>query len=361
MSEAFHHEASVNRYADDADAADAADFRGYFPGLIRVPINPSLHQVPFVSYLLTRTPITASLGDFPEAPDGLSGWPWRKEALPFEPSDPATLPTISVITPSYNQGGFIEQTIRSVLLQQYPKLEYIVIDGGSTDGSVDVIRRYDSWLAYWVSERDRGQAQAINKGFLRSTGQVICWLNSDDYFLPGALLTVGKLLADQTGNHALAGHCLKVYQDGRPAVTLEGRYENRRRLLEFWKGYQMHQAAIFWRREVFEKIGLLDEELHLILDFDYWARISRHFDFVNVDYVFAACNYHDEAKTGDEYAGYHRDLKKYARRYWGSPFSAEYWRLRLAMANHFRVKPAKQRARLLARKIMSGHFFGGIR
>jgi glycosyltransferase involved in cell wall biosynthesis len=262
------------------------------------------------------------------------------------------LPTISVITPSYNQGRFIEQTIRSVLLQQYPKLEYIVIDGGSTDGSVDVIRKYAPWLAYWTSERDRGQAHAINQGFARATGQVLCWLNSDDYFLPGALLTAGRTLADGAGVYALAGHCRKIYQDGRPPVELAGRYEGRRRLLQFWKGYQMHQAAIFWRREVFETVGYLDERQRLILDFDYWARISEHFDFTNVDQTLACCNYHDEAKTGDEYAGYHHDLRRYARRYWGSKLSAEFWYLQASMLNHFILKPWRQDVRRLASKLL---------
>lgn len=252
------------------------------------------------------------------------------------------LPTVSVITPSFNQGRFIEQTIRSVLEQDYPNLEYIIIDGGSRDESVDVIRRYESQLAYWVSERDRGQAHAINKGLQRATGEVLCWLNSDDSFLPGVLRQVGETLAQGSGNYAVAGHCLKVYQDERPPVLLEGKYVDRRRLLQFWKGYQMHQPAIFWRREVFETVGLLDESLHLIMDFDYWARIAEHYDFVNLDLVIAACNFHDAAKTGDEYAGYHRDLRKYARRYWGSPLSAEYWALQASMANHFHIHPLRR-------------------
>jgi glycosyltransferase involved in cell wall biosynthesis len=289
----------------------------------------------------------------------LTGWPWdaspnsklrtpdsRIQTPDFE------LPSISVITPSFNQGRFIEQTVRSVLLQGYPKLEYIIIDGGSTDSSVEVIRKYEPWLAYWVSEPDRGQAHAINKGFQRATGDVLCWLNSDDYFLPGALMAVGETLASISGNFALVGHCLKVYKDGRPTALLEGKYENRRRLIEFWKGYQMHQPAIFWRREVFEKAGLLDEDLHLIMDFDYWTRIASYFEFANLDAVLAGCNFHDEAKTGDEYRGYHLDLKKYSRRYWGSPLSAEYWHLQFSMMNHFTFKPALERVRRFVRQLL---------
>jgi glycosyltransferase involved in cell wall biosynthesis len=304
---------------------------------------------------MVSTP-AATIPELPPAPIGLDSWPWRGEVDDlldgpdgFDAYDP---PKISVITPSYNQAGFIEQTIRSVLLQRYPNLEYIVIDGGSSDGSVEIIRKYEPWLAYWVSEPDKGQSHAINKGFERATGDVLCWLNSDDYYLPNALLRVGPTLAKGAGNYAVAGHCLKVYQDGRPAALLEGRYENRRRLLQFWKGYQMHQPAIFWRREVFEKVGRLDETLHLIMDFDYWVRIAAHFDFVNLDCVLVGCNYHAEAKTGDEYRQYHADLKKYASRYWGSKLSTEFWRLRLSMLNHFTLQPVKKKAAALIRQMI---------
>jgi glycosyltransferase involved in cell wall biosynthesis len=306
--------------------------------------------------IVTDSTLTAATLDFPPPPAGFEGWPWQTDiGASLDCPGDSDLPKISVITPSYNQARFIEQTIRSVLLQGYPKLEYIIIDGGSSDESCEIIRKYEPWLAYWVSEPDRGQSHAINKGFKRATGDVLCWLNSDDYYLPDALLTVGALLTKSAGNFALTGHCLKVYQDGRPAARLEGHYENRRRLLQFWKGYQMHQPATFWRREVFEKIGYLDEELSLIMDFDYWVRISEHFDFVNVDRVLACCNYHTEAKTGDDYRQYHADLKKYASRYWGSKLSAEFWRLQLSMLNHFNVQPLKREAvRMIKRMILRG-------
>lgn len=271
-----------------------------------------------------------SLNELAIPPTGKTGWPWT-EITATQLSDHFALPKITVITPSYNQGSFLEQTIRSVLLQNYPSLEYIIMDGGSTDDSVKIIHQYESWLTHWSSEKDRGQSHAINKGLAKSTGEVICWLNSDDYFLPGALLSIGRMLAAGSGNFAAVGHCLRVNSDGSPPSFLRGRFQGRRRLLEFWKGYEMHQPAIFWRREVFEKVGWLDESLHLTMDFDYWTRIARHFGFVNIDRVLACANYHQAAKTGDDYASYHRELKKRARNYWPPLWSPERWLLELSM------------------------------
>ncbi len=265
--------------------------------------------------------------NLPSAPVGKTGWPWTISCA--QPTD-TSLPKISVITPSFNQGSFLEQTIRSVLLQNYPNLEFIIVDGGSTDDSVEIIRRYEPWLTAWSSEKDRGQSHAINKGLAQATGEILCWLNSDDYFLPSALLTIGQTLANGTGNFAAVGHCLRINQDGSLPSFLRGRYQGRRRLLEFWKGYEMHQPAIFWRREVFEQTGWLDESLHLTMDFDYWVRVARRFEFVNINQALACANFHEAAKTGDDYAAYHRELKTRARQYWPSIWSPERWRLELS-------------------------------
>ena len=279
--------------------------------------------------------------ELPPPPAGKTGWPWQVEVCAGQIKQPAgqELPKISVVTPSYNQAQFIEQTIRSVLSQGYPNLEYLIIDGGSNDGSVEVIRKYEKWLAYWVSEKDRGQGHAINKGFARATGEIMCWLNSDDYYPPGVLKLVGTRFASSRDIAALVGHTTVVYQDGRAPVDLIGKYENRRRLLAFWQGYQMHQASIFWRREVFERVGRVNEGLKLILDFDYWARIAQYYPFTNVDQVLSCCNYHADAKTGDNYAQYHRDLRHYSTNYWGPILSREYWQLAVSMFGHFYCQP----------------------
>lgn len=283
--------------------------------------------------------------DLPAPPPEREGWPWTEGTEPLPPALPGgrPWPRVSVVTPSFNQGRFLERTIRSVLLQGYPDVEHLVIDGGSTDESVAVIRKYERYLAHWESERDRGQSHAINKGFARATGEIICWLNSDDFYLPGTLRTVAEALFEGGGAPAVVGHCVQVYVDGRPPHRGLGRFENLERLLEFWKGYQMHQPSIFWRREVFEKVGYLDESLHLTMDFDYWVRIARHFDFKNIDRDLSCATYHEEAKTGDGFAAYHRELKRRAPRYWASPLSPAHWRLRASMFKHLSYRPMTAR------------------
>jgi glycosyltransferase involved in cell wall biosynthesis len=285
--------------------------------------------------------------DLPAPPQGKTGWPWTGEALdtPRPPRDGETWPRISVVTPSYNQGEFIEQTIRSILLQRYPDLEYVIIDGGSSDGTLEIIRKYEKNLTYWVSEPDRGQGHAINKGFERATGQIMCWLNSDDYYAPDTLKIVAENLAEGTGTFALVGHCVQVFTDGSPPHRGEGKYEGLWRLLQFWKGYYMHQPSIFWRREVFEKVGFLDDAQHYIMDFDYWVRIARHFTFKNVDRVLSYAVYHDKAKTGDGFKRYYQDLRRQAAKYWPSPLSLGYWYLRLSMIKHLDYLPFARRVK----------------
>jgi glycosyltransferase involved in cell wall biosynthesis len=266
------------------------------------------------------------------------GWPWQVTATTLV-EDKLALPKITVVTPSYNQEAFLEQTIRSVLLQNYPNLEYLVIDGGSQDQSVEIIRKYEPWLTYWTSEPDRGQSHAINKGFVRATGEIMCWLNSDDYFAPDTLWTVAKILDASTGNMALAGHAVVVFCDGRLPVLVKGRFENRLRLLKFWKGYQMHQASIFWRREAFEQVGLLREDLHLIMDFDYWARLAEHYSFTNVDQVLSYCTWHPAAKTSDNCVKAQQDMWQHRFSYWGPIWKPDFWEMQASAIKYRTIRP----------------------
>jgi glycosyltransferase involved in cell wall biosynthesis len=295
-----------------------------------------------------KAPYSESLpSNLPSSPSGKTGWPWTLSSTPMPRlmPDGRQWPRISVITPSFNQVRFIEQTIRSVILQEYPNLEYIVIDGGSTDGSVEIIRRYDQQLAHWESEPDRGQSHAINKGFARATGEIMSWLNSDDFYLPGTLRAVAENLAFGAGAFAIVGHYIQVHVDGSASVKGLGRFESLQRLLQFWKGYQMPQPSIFWRREVFEKVGYLDENQHYIMDFDYWVRMARHYEFKNIDRTLSCANYHEDAKTGDNFSRYQDELWKHAADYWPSPFKPAYWQLKASMIKHTECLPLVRRFR----------------
>lgn len=226
---------------------------------------------------------------------------------------------ISVVTPSFNQGEFIEKTIQSVRAQGYPDLEHLVIDGGSTDATPGILARYRSGFAYCVSERDRGQGEAINKGLRRATGDVLCWLNSDDSFEPGALGYVGAYFHEHPEVDLIAGGVRRIDAEGRELKVDPGRYDGRRALLTYWRSYDMHQPSIFWRRRVYETLGGVNERLHLTMDFDYWLRAAKRFHLVSVDRILSSTILHDRQKTAGGYARYRRHQLRDALRHYGVP------------------------------------------
>jgi glycosyltransferase involved in cell wall biosynthesis len=242
---------------------------------------------------------------------------------------------ISVVTPSYNQARFLERTLRSVLDEQPGvEVELIVIDGGSTDGSVAILERYAPRLAYWVSEPDRGQAHAINKGLSRARGDILCWLNSDDRLEPGALAPVARVLSPAGGVEVVAGGVTFVDEHDVELVRLPARYSGRKRLVEYWNSYDLHQPSIFWRRSVAERVGPIDESLGLTMDFDYWLRISEHYPIVTIDQFLSRAVRHTEAKTGLGYQTYRRaQLRDVVARF-GSPLSTRDWQIRASLYRH---------------------------
>lgn len=185
------------------------------------------------------------------------------------------LPRITIVTPSYQQAAFLERTIGSVLDQQYPNLEFMVFDGGSTDGSVDIIQRYADRLAYWCSEPDQGQAAAINKGLRRATGEIVGWLNSDDTLAPGALHFIAAEYNRRPEVDLLYGHtCLIDAQDRvvrRLCAVPTTAVELVRYNMNVWS-----QPGTTWRRQLHERIGYLDESLHYGMDCDFWIRAALH-------------------------------------------------------------------------------------
>lgn len=210
------------------------------------------------------------------------------------------LPRISIVTPSYNQGHFIGQTIESVLSQDYPDLEYIIVDGASTDNTLDVLRSYDGRLT-WISEKDRGQTHAINKGMHMATGDVVAFLNSDDLYLPGALDTVGRFFAERPDAGWLTGRCRIIDQDNREirkGITL---YKNAWLRVANYQTLQItnfiSQMATFWRRDAARRIGELNETLHYVMDYDYWMRIGRYYKLHVVHRDLACFRMHTTSKS----------------------------------------------------------------
>lgn len=237
----------------------------------------------------------------PPPTPGRTDWPWSTSSVPAAPSAPAGIawPRISIVTPSFNQADYLEETLRSVLMQGYPNLEFIVIDGGSADGSRALIERYEPHLAYWVSEPDHGQAHALNKGFARATGDIFGFLNSDDVYQPHVLFKAA---------HAYVAH------DNRPrfwhAFTVEQFDSQGRRFMIRPRGSSrladwadnrpiLHQPGVFWSRELHHDVGGFDEQLEFAFDRKFFmaARIKEYNVTCEPDFVATRFRYHAASKT----------------------------------------------------------------
>lgn len=218
-----------------------------------------------------------------------------------------SLPKITVITPSFNQGHFIRRTIESVLNQDYPNLEYIVIDGGSNDETLSILKSYETRLQ-WISEEDRGQTHAINKGLERATGTILAYLNSDDIYYPQTLLTVGAHFTKHTDTHWLTGNYEIIDSNDNP-ITTHGIVKNYKRfMLRFYSYFLLKitnslipQPSTFWSREATERVGGFNESLRYCMDYDYWLRLGAHYPLVILNDCLSGFRVHEQSKSTLDY------------------------------------------------------------
>jgi glycosyltransferase involved in cell wall biosynthesis len=233
----------------------------------------------------------------PKPEKAKEGWPWEDtNDTTFDAS--VQWPKISIVTPSYNQGQYIEETIRSVLLQNYPNLEYIIIDGGSTDNTVEIIKKYAPWIQFWVSEKDRGQSDAINKGLEHCTGEIFNWLNSDDTYLPGTLHAVGDAYVRDPALQFFSGRENHIMDEGGKAVFagsfITAKLED---TIDFC---ELTQPSTFFKLDTIKKIGGVNEELHYIMDGGMWCKLLLLFGqahFQKTDRVLVNFRLHENSKT----------------------------------------------------------------
>jgi glycosyltransferase involved in cell wall biosynthesis len=271
------------------------------------------------------------------------------------------LPLVSIVTPSLNQGRFIAETIESVLEQDYPRIEHVVVDGGSTDETLDVLRRYEHLR--WVSEPDRGQADAVNKGFRMAHGSIFGWLNADDLYLPGAVSTVVNALRE-TGCGLVHGGWRQIDEEGATIKDVPAVLFDYRRQLEV--SNKVAQPGSFFTREAFEAVGGLDVSYRYAMDYELWLKIGKQFEVRHVDRVLGAYRYHPESKTVAESSGFLPETVRASRRHGGRRLSPIYvdwylprrrpWVYRAVIAQRLlRAGDIGGLARRVARRVRGGH------
>lgn len=206
-------------------------------------------------------------------------------------------PSISVVTPNYNQGRFLEKCILSVLNQQYPNLEYIIIDGGSTDESLQIIKKYERFLAYWISQKDEGQSDAINKGLAKATGDIFNWLNADDYLEPGALLKVAAAYRRYPDAVAWVGACNRLYEDGSLMTIVFPNGLNLEHIANNWNARPFYQPACFMSTRAVRDLGGLRKDLHYVMDYYLYVHLLARGRFVTGDGIWVTAVAQSDAKT----------------------------------------------------------------
>jgi len=248
---------------------------------------------------------TPTLKELPAPALDKVGWPWTVETpeqskrLP----DGAEWPSISIITPSYNQCEFLEQTIRSVLLQGYPNLEYIVIDGGSTDDSVAIIKKYERWITRWVSEKDRGQSHALNKGLQCAIGSLFGWINSDDYYLPGSLAALAEIAHKTPDCVCWAGALEIVDREGRHSTLMPARVGAPRDFGNWFLDSHLGQQSCLFHAEKMRQVGGLNESLYYTMDVELFMKLAAVGSFETIDRTCGCFRVYQGNKTSEGYEG----------------------------------------------------------
>lgn len=255
----------------------------------------------------------------------------------FELRKTMKLPRISVVVPSCNQVDYLEEALVSVIGQEYPDPEIIVMDGGSEDGSVGILEKYSSRLAHWESKPDNGQTDAINRGFARATGDVFCWLNSDDLLMPGALLDVGRRLAGGCAKPRIICGPAFIWHDSESAPSGDLLNTRARDPADLKKFNYLVQPSCFWTRALFERTGPLDEKLDFVMDWEWFIRASEHAAF---EFTPRPCSFfrmHESNKTGTGGDARRKEILDIVDRH-----AADYWR-RLYHAANDRYQDLKPR------------------
>jgi glycosyltransferase involved in cell wall biosynthesis len=217
--------------------------------------------------------------------------------LERENYSPEAFPRITIITPSYNQADFIEETILSVINQDYPNLEYIIIDGASTDNTIEIIKKYEKHLSYWVSEKDNGQSAAINKGLNIATGSIINWLNSDDVLMPGCLHAIAGYFNNNQDAGLVYGNIVYFNKDKELANQLFKPNQ-----LKYYTHICFPQPAAFFSKKIINTVGSIDEHIHFCMDGDFYVRAAlAGFKFIQVPDVFCRFRIHNQSKSGSNF------------------------------------------------------------
>jgi glycosyltransferase involved in cell wall biosynthesis len=241
-----------------------------------------------------------TLAELPPIENDKTGWPWTAETPQLSPArtDGSPWPLVSIITPSYNQGQFIEETIRSVLLQGYPEIEYIIMDGGSTDQSVEIIKKYERWLASWVSEKDGGQSAAINKGLDCATGPILSWLNSDDVLLPGAVASIAQEISDCNECLLVAGKSEYRDETGTKSIwVIERVPQTLHEIFSYFGDTYFAQPSVYFTRSGLYQSGGLNDGLHYAMDLDLWLRMAETSRIYIIGRHLSWMRQHNDAKT----------------------------------------------------------------